>query len=271
MDTTMNKFRKDVAQCGDALELLQSLPDGCSKLVFFDPQYRGVLDEMNFGNEYARQQGRFRLSAMTGEYIDTCCREIARVLEPSGYLLLWSDTFNLRQAHHLRIVDDVLKVVDLLAWDNLHMGMGKRSRRRGDYLLVIQKNPITPKTWVDHGIPSRWPEKVDRKIHAHVKPVRLISRLIGSVTARGDLVVDPAAGSFAVMYVAHSLGRGFIGCDLAYQNSTEFEKSATTMGSISVEAIANRFIEAGKMECEKGQSIGVDLDYRESAVAEAAE
>jgi site-specific DNA-methyltransferase (adenine-specific) len=97
------------------------------------------------------------------------------------------------------------------------MGMGKRTRRRGDYLLVLQKRPVTPSTWKDHGIPSRWPEKVGRKIHPHLKPAGLIARLIEALTKPGDLIVDPAAGSFVVMRLAHELGRKFVGCDIAYR------------------------------------------------------
>jgi hypothetical protein len=112
-----------------------------------------------------------------------------------------------------------LQVVDLIAWDNERMGMGKRSRRRGDYLVVLQRPPITAKTWTDHGIPSRWVEKVDRKIHPHIKPIGLIRRLIGTVTLPGDLVVDPAAGSFVLMHATHQLSRNFMGCDLAWTGS----------------------------------------------------
>ena len=153
----------NVIQRGDALGLLRSLPDNCTSLVFFDPQYRGVLDQLQYGNEGARQKGRFALPAMTGDYIDQCCREAARVLAPGAYLLRWSDTFHLCEGDHLRIAD-VLKCADLIAWDNLRPGNGYRTRRRGDYLLVLQKPPLRAKaTWRDHGIPSRWPEKVDRK------------------------------------------------------------------------------------------------------------
>jgi hypothetical protein len=59
--------------------------------------------------------------------------------------------------------------------------------------------------------------KVDRKTHPHRKPAGLIARLIGAITNPGDLVVDPAAGSFVVMHVANSLGRNFAGCDIACQ------------------------------------------------------
>jgi site-specific DNA-methyltransferase (adenine-specific) len=153
---------------------------------------------------------------MTSAYIDACCRESARVLTPSGYLLRWTDTFHLCEGDHLRIA--ALRCVDLIAWDNLRLGNGYRSRRRGDYLLVLQKPPLAAKsTWRDHGICNRWPEKIERGIHPHVKPIGLITRLIGAVTKPGDLVVDPAAGSFVVMQAAQELGRDFVGCDIAYQ------------------------------------------------------
>jgi len=156
---------------------------------------------------------------MTSDYVDACCREAARVLRPSGYVLQWVDTFRLCEAYHLRIAD-VLKCVDLIAWDSKRIGNGYRSRRRGDYLLVLQKPPLAAKsTWCDHSIPNRWPEKVDRTLHPHIKPIGLIRKLIGAVTRPGDLVVDPAAGSFVIMHAAHQLGRDFVGCDLAYDSS----------------------------------------------------
>ena len=204
----------DVALREDTLTLLRSLPDGCTPLVFFDPQFREVLDRLAYGNEGARQKDRCALPAMSAGYIDTCCREIARVLQPSGYLMLWTDTFRLCEGAHHRVAD-VVKCVDLVTWDNLRPGNGYRSRRRGGYLLVLQKPPLCAKaTWTDHGIPDKWQEKVDRRIHPHAKPAGLIARLIGAVTKPGDLVVDPAAGSFVVMHVATEMQRWFVGCGI---------------------------------------------------------
>src|SRR6516164_11718017 len=123
-------YQLNVAQHGDALMLLRSLRDRSTPLVFFDPQYRGVLDRLAYGNEGSRQRGRYHLSAMGNEYIDACCHEATRVLTPSGYLLRWTDTFHLCEGDHLRITK--LKCVDLIAWDSLRFGNGYRSRRRGD-------------------------------------------------------------------------------------------------------------------------------------------
>jgi site-specific DNA-methyltransferase (adenine-specific) len=205
----------DVALREDSLRLLRSLPNDCTPLSFFDPQHRELLDRLAYGNEGARQRKRCALPAMTSGYIDACCREIARVLQPSGYLMLWSDTFRLCEGAHHRVAD-VVKCVDLIAWDNLRPGNGYRSRRRGGYLLVLQKPPQCAKaTWRDHRIPDRWREKVDRRIHPHAKPADLIARLIGAITRPGDLVIDPAAGGFTVMHVATEMQRWFIGCDIA--------------------------------------------------------
>jgi site-specific DNA-methyltransferase (adenine-specific) len=210
-------FAFNIAQRGDALELLRSLSDGSSPLAWFDPQHRSVLNKLKFGNEGERQPGRARLPQMSDEFIDSCCIEIPRVLKPSGYLMLWADTYRLCEGYHHRIPRNLLQTVDLIAWDNMQQpgGNGKRSRRCGDYLIVLQKKPIRARaTWRDHGIRNRWAEKIDRKIHPHVKPIELIARLIAATTEPGDLVVDPAAGSFVVMHAARQLGRNFIGCDL---------------------------------------------------------
>jgi site-specific DNA-methyltransferase (adenine-specific) len=209
-------YARNVPQNGDALALLRALPDDCARLIFFDPQHRENLDKLKYGNEGARQRERCALPAMTSECIDECCFEIARVLVPSGYLMRWENAFQLVQGLH-RHVEPALLAVDLISWDNQHLGMGYRARRRGDYLVILQKPPIRAKaTWRDHGIPDRWIERVDREVHPHVKPPELIKRLIGAVTDPGDLVIDPAAGAFGVLHAARELGREFVGCDKAY-------------------------------------------------------
>ena len=121
--TSVPPWPRDVATRGDALTLLRSLPDDCAAAAFFDPQHRGVLDRLKYGNEGARQRARCALPAMSDGYIDACCRDIARVLRPSGYLMLWADTFRLCTGAHLRIAD-ILPCVDLISWDCGRIGHG---------------------------------------------------------------------------------------------------------------------------------------------------
>ena len=69
--------------------------------------------------------------------------------------------------------------------------------------------------WQDHEIRDVWEEKVKRGGgHTHRKPVELQTRLITAVSNEGDVIVDPAAGSFLVMEAAVRAGRIFLGCDI---------------------------------------------------------
>jgi len=189
-----SEYPRNIAQHGDALALSRSLPDRCTKLAFFDPQHRENLDKLKYGNEGARQRERCKLPPMSSEYIDECCREMARVLMPSGYLMRWQNVFQVGTGVHLRLAD-FLQCVDLIAWDNLRISNGYRARRRGDYLVVLQKKPIVARaTWrTKPTIPDRWPEKVDRKLHPHIKPIGLISALIEAITS--PAIRPPAVSS----------------------------------------------------------------------------
>ena len=55
--TAQAVFRFNVAQRGDALELLRSLPDRNASVVLFDPQHRSVLDHLKFGNDLGIDPG----------------------------------------------------------------------------------------------------------------------------------------------------------------------------------------------------------------------
>jgi DNA methylase len=44
---------------------------------------------------------------------------------------------------------------------------------------------------------------------------------VAAVTKPGDLVVDPAAGSFVVLRAAMTLGRRFVGVDITHQGEDQ--------------------------------------------------
>jgi site-specific DNA-methyltransferase (adenine-specific) len=239
MHQTKNKteammYQRNIRQHGDALTLLRSLPDPCTPLIFFDPQHRDNLDYLKYGNEGARQRGRSKLPQMSGEYVVACGHELARLLFPTGHLLWWMNAYQIGKCLHGRIegIINTLQCVDLIAWDNEHPGNGYRARRRGDYLVVFQKKPTRAKgVWSrSPSIPDRWVERIvhPRSQHPHIKPIGLISYLIEVLTKPGDLVVDPAAGSFVVMQAARELRRDFIGCDLAMPAPVVSARPATS-------------------------------------------
>ena len=109
-----------------------------------------------------------------------------------------------------------MQCVDLITWNKKKMGMGYRTRRKCEYLIVIQKKPILAKsTWSLHNIPDVWDEKV-RKVHPHSKPIELQKQLILAVTDEGDYVCDPASGGYSVFDACRQTKRNFIGGDIMY-------------------------------------------------------
>jgi site-specific DNA-methyltransferase (adenine-specific) len=154
---------------------------------------------------------------MSDRQIATFVQEIARVLAPSGHLFLWIDKFTACEGDHRRYTMHApeLRRVDFICWNKMRPGMGRRSRCRTEYLVVLQKEPVRAKgIWTDHRLDDCWPEMSDRGIHAHAKPHQLTERLIRAVTKRGDIVLDPCAGGYGVLEACAHTGRNFIGCDL---------------------------------------------------------
>lgn len=214
----------DVANKGDGLDLLKELFDDSVACVFFDPQYTGIMDEMNYGQH--RQKQRLALPQMSEETITKFCVEIERILAPSGHLFLWVDKFHLVNKNNAlgRWLPSDLNVVDMITWNKERIGMGYRTRRACEYLVVCQKTPKRAKgVWTDHGICDVWNEKQKKGkgVHTHTKPQGLIDALISATTAPNNLVVDPAAGSFAVLDSCKKTGRSFVGCDIMFKGRQE--------------------------------------------------
>ena len=200
----------------DGLALLKKLPEAALPVAFLDPQYRGVLDKMAYGNEgKSRGKARCELEQMDAEVIASFIRGIDRVLMPTGHLFLWMDKFELLNGFHSWLDGTNLDVVDLVNWNKGKMGMGYRSRRVTEYCVVAQKQPRRAKgVWRIHNIRDTWYEKAPPGRHPHRKPIELQGALLAAVTNAGDIVLDPCAGDFTVMEAAKLRQRNFLGCDL---------------------------------------------------------
>ena len=202
----------------DGVKLLKEIKDNSLKVVFFDPQYRGVLDKMKYGNEgKGRGKERCELTQMTEDVIASFLKEIERVLMPDGYLFLWVDKFHLVEGVKSWFKDlKTLDTVDLITWNKQRIGMGYRTRRKSEYLVIIQKEPRHAKaTWTIKNIPDVWDESV-KKVHPHSKPLELQKQLILATTNDGDLVCDPASGGYSVFEACKETGRNFIGGDIEF-------------------------------------------------------
>lgn len=196
--------------------MLRAMENESAALAIFDPQYRAVLNKLEFGNEGARQSRRAALPQMSDHDITLFVEQIERVLQASGHLAFWIDKFSIGSGHHLKYFRfSGLQIVDLIAWNTLRFGMGRRSRGSMEYLIIAQKFPQRAKGfWTDKSIRDCWSESSDRELHPHAKPYQLTERIIRATTRRDDTVVDPCAGSYVVLEACRATGRNFMGCDI---------------------------------------------------------
>ena len=202
----------------NGIDLLDNLKENSVKVFFFDPQYRGILNKLSYGNEgVSRGRARSSLPQMSEVLIYEFISKIEKVLMPSGYLFLWVDKFHLVEGVSSWFGNiSTLSLVDMITWNKEKMGMGYRTRRQAEYLVVIQKEPKKAKsTWTIHNIPDIWSEKVEKR-HPHSKPINLQKKLIEATTCEGDIVCDPASGGYSVLECCIDLNGTFIGCDLVF-------------------------------------------------------
>lgn len=212
---TLDDFQEGAKNAADGRLLLKALPGSSVSLAFYDPQYRGVLDKLKYGNEGKRQKRRCSLRQMGLDEIKEFVVLLSEALKPSGHLILWVDKFHLVEGIGDWTSGTKLQAVDLLTWDKKRIGMGWRTRRQSEYAVVFQKRPIRSKgIWIDRAMPDVIGESVSRSGHPHQKPIGILARFIAATTNPGDLVIDPAAGSYNVMTAALSQGRRFLGCDI---------------------------------------------------------
>lgn len=202
----------------DGFKLLKQIKNETISVCFFDPQYRGVLDKLKYGNEgKGRGKARSNLQQMSEKTIIDFIKEIDRVLKPTGHLFLWVDKYHLCQGTLDWFKDTNFNLVDMITWDKGKIGMGYRSRRRSEYLIIYQKSPVRAKgCWNDHTIPDVWQEKITKKEHTHTKPIELQEKLILATTNEKDVVLDPCAGSYSVLKACQKANRTFIGGDIAF-------------------------------------------------------
>jgi site-specific DNA-methyltransferase (adenine-specific) len=101
--------------------------------------------------------------------------------------------------------------------------MGERIRPVGGSLVILQKPPIgvrakrlTVKWKTLPMIRGVHDEKIPfpEAAHPHRKPIGLIAKIIPTLREPGDIIIDPAVGSFVVLTAALGYGRRFLGTDI---------------------------------------------------------
>ena len=226
--------------CGDAATVLPEIPDRSVDLVVTSPPY-------NFGRPYSDSETYD--TREWGDYfrgLGAIWQECYRVLKPGGRMAvniqpLFSDYV---PTHHI-ISSQLLELGFLwkaeILWEKSYYNarytawgswkspsmpyfkytwefievFDKETHKKTGERAMIDITGDEFKAWVF----ARWtfPPEVRMRDYRHpaMFPEELPRRLIKLFSYRGDLVLDPFNGAGTTTFVAHRLGRRFIGIDIS--------------------------------------------------------
>jgi len=178
----------DKVVCGDCLELMKELPDGCVDLVVTDPPYgvgKAKWDKLPVGalREAWRVCGRAMLVFWNAFDLERMPREIG--VEPKNVCVWWKPN-----------------VAALYMFDR------SRLSAQWEPVFYFSKNGGA---LAQHST-DVFAFNSNPRLHPTEKPLPLLRKLIWLFA--GDLILDPFLGSGTTAIAAKQLGRHFIGMEI---------------------------------------------------------
>lgn len=214
---------------GDAVKLLKSIEEKSIDLLIADPPY-------NLSKDYGNKSD----SRTFNDYIDFSkewVKEAKRVLKDSGTIYVFMGFRFISYLYQILEKDNNLKFCNWICW-HYTQGIGKRkgfSPRHDDILMFTKSNKF--KFNLDAvRVPQKYYRSVNnmrganpgdvwkfshihycqenRQNHPTQKPEGLIERMVLASSNKGDLILDPFAGSGTTLRVCQQLNRNCIGFEL---------------------------------------------------------
>ncbi len=219
--------------CGDCLELMRDLPDGCVDMIWTDPPYghgnmNGDLQAARIKDNVrgARKRKQEPIENDTQEtfraVFDGMLNEASRVLNrdccccccccggggPKPTFAWVSERMDIKG----------LSFFHAIVWDKSGRGngLGWRYRRNYEFIMVAHKNN-GKLAWNENllAVPNiiAITPPIER-IHPNEKPVELVEHFIKLHVPEGAIILDPFIGSGTTAVAAIRTGRQFIGFEI---------------------------------------------------------
>lgn len=229
---------------GDCLDIIKTFPDDHFDLVFADPPYflsNGSFTCQN-GKMVSVKKGDWDMGSTTManfEFHKSWLRECKRVLKRDGSLWV-SGTYHSIYQCGMALQENGYHILNDIAWfkpnasPNLSCRFftashetliwarkDKKGKHTFNYDFV--KNSPWPEDFLkkpEMQMRSVWsintPKPAEKKYGKHPtqKPFDLLKRVVLSSSNKGDLILDPFAGSSTTGLAAFVYGRKFIGIDI---------------------------------------------------------
>lgn len=218
--------------CGDALDsetYKAVLGDQLVDAVFTDPPYNVQINGHVCGlgaiqhEEFVMASGEMS-DAEFRIFLETALARACEVTRPGGvgfFCMDWRHVEELIAAGKQHFGD----LLNLCVWNKNVGGMGSLYRSKHELIPVFKRAGAAHRNNVQLGKHGRnrtnvwdYPGVISRrddlKLHPTVKPVAMVVDAIKDVTARGDTILDPFAGSGTTLLAAQQSGRSAVCIEL---------------------------------------------------------
>jgi site-specific DNA-methyltransferase (adenine-specific) len=233
------KYDPNHFYCVDALEGLRALPPSSVDLIVTDPPYNTQEKWRAMGTttrlSHSKSSSNDWMSVVSFEYLEEVIGECFRILRKPGHLYVMGDYTTCRK------IDEFAKEVGFelrkpLVWEKVGKtkdlrcpfckikvgevqsrgtpGMSYPYRSCYEMIHFSQKGrrPAPENCSVRNVLRVPWLK--GKNYYPTEKPVELMEVLIQQASQKGDLVLDPFAGSGSVLRAARNQGRAFLGFDI---------------------------------------------------------
>lgn len=212
--------------CGDCLELMRDLPDGCVDMIWTDPPYGHGNHDGDWNAKLNDLRGieNKPIENDTQEtfrsVFDGMLNEAARVLKRDccccccccgggGPKPTFAYVANRMDEKGMQFFHSVI-------WDKLNPGLGWRYRRQHEMVMVAHRQG-GKLAWVNDDIAvsniyKMMPPKT--RLHPNEKPVDMVIGFINNHVPENAIILDPFIGSGTTAVAAIRTGRQFIGFEI---------------------------------------------------------
>ena len=229
-----------VIYCGDCLEQLQKLPDGCIDLIYIDPPFNSNRNYEVFWGETKEKRAFDDRHASTQAYIDYMrprCVQLAHVLKKTGSFYYHCDW---HASHYVKVMLDQIfganNFLNNIVW---LYGLGGSSNRyfprKHDDILFYSNGddkdryfdpPLVPATSIRmKGMEKKCPDywdipTINNMSHERLgyptqKPLALLEQIIEASSHKNDIILDAFCGCGTALVAAQNLNRQWIGLDVS--------------------------------------------------------
>jgi len=199
----------------DAVAWLNSLPPESADLAITDPPYESLEKHRAIGTttrlKHSKSSSNDWFSIFPNARFPELFSAVYRVLKKNSHFYLFCDQETMFVAKPIA-EQAGFRFWKPIVWDKKKIGMGYHYRSRYEFVLFFEKGK---RKLQDLGIPDVLEFPRIAGGYPTEKPAAVSEVLVKQSSLPGEVVIDPFMGSGSVGVAALSLGRHFLGTDIA--------------------------------------------------------